>query len=110
MSAPEVARRFCEAIGSGDYAFAVVNFANADMVGHTGDIAAAVKAIEAVDKCLGEIVASVQAQGGVCLITADHGNSEKMLAEDGVSPFTAHTSSQVPLIVTVEGASLRSYG
>jgi len=63
-----------------------------------------------VDKCLGEIVPAVQARGGVCLITADHGNSEKMLAEDGVSPFTAHTNSQVPLIVTVEGASLRPDG
>ena len=110
MSAPEVARRFCEAIGSGKYAFAVVNFANADMVGHTGSIPAAIKALQAVDKCLGEVVAAVHAQHGVCLITADHGNSEKMLADDGVSPFTAHTTSQVPLIVTVEGASLRSGG
>ncbi len=109
MSAPEVARRFSEAIGSGKYSFAVVNFANADMVGHTGDIAAAVKAIEAVDKCLGEVVAAVQAQGGVCLITADHGNSEKMLTEDG-APFTAHTTSDVPLIVTIEGATLRPDG
>ena len=66
--------------------------------------------MEAVDKCLGEIVASVQGQDGVCLITADHGNSEKMLAEDGVAPFTAHTTSDVPLIVTVEGATLRSDG
>jgi len=110
MSAPEVARRFCEAIGSGEYAFAVVNFANADMVGHTGSIPATIEALEAVDKCLGEVVAAVQAQGGVCLITADHGNSEKMLADDGVSIFTAHTNSQVPLIVTVEGAKLRSGG
>jgi 2,3-bisphosphoglycerate-independent phosphoglycerate mutase len=110
MSAPEVARRFCEAIGSGKYAFAVVNFANADMVGHTGSIPAAIKAIETVDKCLGEVVAAVQAQGGVCLITADHGNAEKMLEDDEVSPFTAHTTNPVPLIVTKEGASLRSDG
>ena len=110
MSALEVARRFCEAIGSGDYSFAVVNFANADMVGHTGFIPAAIKAIETVDKCLGEVVTAVQAQGGVCLITADHGNAERMLEDDGVSPFTAHTTSQVPLIVTEEGASLRSGG
>jgi 2,3-bisphosphoglycerate-independent phosphoglycerate mutase len=110
MSAPEVARRFCEAIGTGEYAFAVVNFANADMVGHTGSIAAAIKALEAVDTCLGEIVAAVHEQGGICLITADHGNSEKMLAEDGVSPFTAHTNSDVPLIVTSEGAKLRPGG
>jgi 2,3-bisphosphoglycerate-independent phosphoglycerate mutase len=110
MSAPEVARRFCEAVGSGKYAFAVVNFANADMVGHTGSIPAAIEAIEAVDKCLGEVVAAVQAQGGVCLITADHGNSERMLADDGVSAFTAHTNSPVPLVVTREGAELRSDG
>jgi 2,3-bisphosphoglycerate-independent phosphoglycerate mutase len=80
------------------------------MVGHTGDIAATIKAVEAVDKCLGEVVAAVQAQGGVCLITADHGNGEKMLADDGIAPFTAHTTSDVPLVVTVEGASLRSGG
>ena len=110
MSAPEVARRFCDAIGGGEYAFAVINFANADMVGHTGSIPAAIKALEAVDKCLGEVVAAVDARGGVCLITADHGNSEKMLAEDGASPFTAHTTSQVPLIVTLAGASLRPDG
>ncbi len=110
MSAPEVARRFSEAIGSGKYAFAVVNFANADMVGHTGSIPATIKALETVDKCLGEVVAAVHAQGGVCLITADHGNAEQMLAEDGVSIFTQHTTSDVPLIVTEEGVSLRPDG
>jgi 2,3-bisphosphoglycerate-independent phosphoglycerate mutase len=110
MSAPEVARRFCEAIDGGEYSFAVVNFANADMVGHTGSIPATIAALEAVDRCLGEVVAAVHAQSGVCLITADHGNSEKMLADDGVSIFTAHTTSEVPLIVTLEGASLRSGG
>ncbi|MGD0165686.1 MAG: 2,3-bisphosphoglycerate-independent phosphoglycerate mutase [Gaiellaceae bacterium] len=110
MSAPEVAKRFCAAIETGEYAFAVVNFANADMVGHTGSIPATIKALETVDRCLDEVVSSVQAQGGVCLITADHGNAEKMLADDGVSPFTAHTSSDVPLILTKEGAKLRSGG
>jgi 2,3-bisphosphoglycerate-independent phosphoglycerate mutase len=110
MSAPEVARRFCEAIDTGKYAFAVINFANADMVGHTGSIPAAIKAIETVDKCLGEVVDSVEKQGGVCMITADHGNSERMLADDGVSAFTAHTTSPVPLIVTKKGAELRSGG
>jgi 2,3-bisphosphoglycerate-independent phosphoglycerate mutase len=110
MSAPEVARRFCEAIDTGKYSFAVVNFANADMVGHTGSIPATIKAVETVDSCLGEIVASVQAQGGVCLVTADHGNAEQMLAADGVSPFTAHTTNPVPLIVTSAGAELRSDG
>jgi 2,3-bisphosphoglycerate-independent phosphoglycerate mutase len=110
MSAPEVAKRFCEAIDTGKYSFAVVNFANADMVGHTGSIPAAIKAVETVDECLGEIVTSVQARGGVCLITSDHGNAEQMLAEDGVSPFTAHTTNPVPLIVTRAGAELRSDG
>jgi 2,3-bisphosphoglycerate-independent phosphoglycerate mutase len=110
MSAPEVARRFCEAIDNGKYAFAVVNFANADMVGHTGSIPASIVALEAVDKCLGEVVAAVHARGGVCLITADHGNSEKMLTDDGKDIFTAHTNSEVPLIVTVRGATLRSGG
>jgi 2,3-bisphosphoglycerate-independent phosphoglycerate mutase len=109
MSAPEVARRFCEAVGSGKYAFAVINFANADMVGHTGSIPAAIQAIEAVDECLGEVVDAVQGLGGVCLITADHGNSERMLDSDG-APFTAHTSDPVPLIVTLEGAELREGG
>ena len=108
MSAPEVAKRFCEAIDTGKYSFAVVNFANADMVGHTGSIPAAIKAVENVDECLGEIVTSVQARGG--LITSDHGNAEQMLAEDGVSPFTAHTTNPVPLIVTRAGAELRSDG
>jgi 2,3-bisphosphoglycerate-independent phosphoglycerate mutase len=110
MSAPEVAKRFCEAINTGKYSFAVVNFANADMVGHTGSIPAAIKAIETVDRCLGEVVAAIQAQGGVCLITADHGNAERMLEDDGVSPFTAHTNSPVPLVVTKEDAGLRSDG
>ena len=110
MSAPEVTRRFCEAIDTGEYSFAVVNFANADMVGHTGSIPAAIKAVETVDECLGKVVASVERRGGVCLVTADHGNSEQMLAEDGVSPFTAHTTNPVPLIVTGKGLRLAENG
>jgi 2,3-bisphosphoglycerate-independent phosphoglycerate mutase len=107
MSAPELADRFVDEIGNG-YAFAVVNFANPDMVGHTGVIPAVVKAVETVDECLGRVVAAVERAGGVCLITADHGNAEQMLEEDGVSPHTAHTTNPVPLILTEPGVALRT--
>jgi 2,3-bisphosphoglycerate-independent phosphoglycerate mutase len=109
MSAVEVAERFCAEIGDG-YRFAVVNFANPDMVGHTGSIPAVIAAVEATDRCLGSVVEAVHAAGGVCLVTADHGNAEVMLEPDGVSPHTAHTSNPVPLIVTKSGATLRSGG
>ncbi len=109
MSALEVTDRLCDELGRG-YRFAVVNFANPDMVGHTGSIPAVVTAVETADRCLGTVVASVQAAGGVCLVTADHGNAEVMLEPDGVSPHTAHTSNPVPLIVTDEGLALRSGG
>ena len=109
MSAREVSQRFCEEIGSG-YAFAVVNFANPDMVGHTGSIPAVVEAVETADACLGDVVDAVEAAGGVSLITADHGNAEQMLEADGTSPHTAHTSNPVPLILTKEGAELRANG
>jgi 2,3-bisphosphoglycerate-independent phosphoglycerate mutase len=109
MSAPEVARRFCEAIGDG-YGFAIVNFANPDMVGHTGVIPAVVEAVEATDACLGQIVGAVERAGGVVLITADHGNAETLLEPDGKSPHTAHTSNPVPLILTEKGARLRDGG
>jgi 2,3-bisphosphoglycerate-independent phosphoglycerate mutase len=105
MSAREVASRFEEEIGNG-YGFAIVNFANPDMVGHTGVIPAVVKAVETVDACLGRVVAAVERLGGVCVVTADHGNAEQMLEEDGVSPFTAHTLNPVPLVVTIPGAQL----
>jgi len=89
--------------------FAIVNYANADMVGHTGVIAAAVRAIETVDGCLGELVAAVHAAGGACVVTADHGNADHMLEPDG-SPNTAHSLNPVPLIVTAGGLSLRDGG
>jgi 2,3-bisphosphoglycerate-independent phosphoglycerate mutase len=110
MSAGEVTRRFVEEVESGDYAFAVINFANPDMVGHTGSIPAVVKAVETADACLGEVVAAVERKGGVSLITADHGNAEQMLEPDGVSPHTAHTTNPVPLIVTDPSATLRKTG
>ena len=99
MSADKVANRVCAEVGTG-YRFAVVNFANPDMVGHTGSIPAVIAAVEATDRCLGRVIACVQAAGGVCLVTADHGNAEVMLEPDGVSPHTAHTSNPVPLLVT----------
>jgi 2,3-bisphosphoglycerate-independent phosphoglycerate mutase len=110
MSAAEAADRFVEELGSGPYAFAVVNFANPDMVGHTGSIPATVKAVETVDACLANVVAAVQEQGGVALITADHGNAEQMFEADGTSPHTAHTTNPVPLIVTDPEATLRDGG
>ena len=109
MSAREVAERFAAEIGSG-YGFGIVNFANPDMVGHTGFIPAVVRAVETVDSCLEEVVDAVARAGGVSLITADHGNAEQMLEEDGQSPHTAHTTNPVPLIVTGEDLALRSGG
>ena len=110
MSAREVAGRFVDEVESGGYGFAVVNFANPDMVGHTGSIPAAVKAVETTDACLGEVVAAVERQGGVSLITADHGNAEQMLEEDGVSLHTAHTTNPVPLVVTDPEVTLNDTG
>jgi 2,3-bisphosphoglycerate-independent phosphoglycerate mutase len=107
MSANEVADRFVAEIGDGGYAFAVLNFANPDMVGHTGVIPAVVEAVETADACLGRVVEAVSKAGGVCLITADHGNAEKLLEADGISPHTAHTTNPVPLILTENGVTLR---
>jgi 2,3-bisphosphoglycerate-independent phosphoglycerate mutase len=109
MSAHEVARRFAEEIGAG-YGFGIVNFANPDMVGHSGVIPAVVRAVETVDGCLEEVVEAVAGVGGLCLITADHGNAEQMLEEDGQSAHTAHTTNPVPLILTDEDLALRSGG
>jgi 2,3-bisphosphoglycerate-independent phosphoglycerate mutase len=109
MSAPEVADCFVEAIGDG-YRFAVVNFANPDMVGHSGSIPAVVRAVETTDACLGRVVEAVERLGGVTLVTADHGNAEQMLEPDGRSPYTAHTTNPVPLVLTVEGARLAPGG
>jgi 2,3-bisphosphoglycerate-independent phosphoglycerate mutase len=109
MSAPEVAARVAEALADG-YRFCVVNFANPDMVGHTGVIPAVIRAVEAADACLGEVVTATHRVGGVCLVTADHGNAEKLLEDDGVSPHTAHTTNPVPLVVTRRGLTLRDGG
>ena len=108
MAAAEASRSFCDEIGDG-YAFGIINFANPDMVGHTGSIPATVKAVETVDSCLGDVVAAVERAGGVSIVTADHGNAEKLLEADGVSPHTAHTTNPVPLVVTA-GVILRDGG
>jgi 2,3-bisphosphoglycerate-independent phosphoglycerate mutase len=110
MSAREATARFVEELDRDGYRFAVLNLANPDMVGHTGSIPAAVKAVETADECLGEIVEAVSRNGGVALITADHGNAEQMLEPDGVSPHTAHTTNPVPLIVTDPEVTLSDTG
>ena len=83
MSAPEADDAFVDAWKEESFEFGIINFANADMVGHTGVIPAAVKAIETVDRCLGDVVAAVHESGGACVITADHGNADHMLEDDG---------------------------
>jgi 2,3-bisphosphoglycerate-independent phosphoglycerate mutase len=109
MSAREAARAFVQAWEEDSFRFGIINFANADMVGHTGVIPAAVKAVETVDACMGEVVRAVEASGGVCVITADHGNADNMLEPDG-SPNTAHSLNQVPIIVTTDGTALHHGG
>jgi 2,3-bisphosphoglycerate-independent phosphoglycerate mutase len=109
MSAREAARAFTQSWGETDFTFGIINFANPDMVGHTGVIEAAVKGIETVDECLGQVVEAVRKSGGVCVITADHGNADQMLEPDG-SPNTAHSKNPVPLIVTADVGELREGG
>ena len=98
MSEPEVAEALASAIRADEADVYLVNFANCDMVGHTGSIPAAIEAVEAVDAGVGEVLAALREKGGVALLTADHGNADKMLAEDG-TPFTAHTTALVPLVL-----------
>jgi 2,3-bisphosphoglycerate-independent phosphoglycerate mutase len=106
MSAREVAASVVLAIDDDGYGFVVVNFANPDMVGHTGVIPAVVDAVETTDECLGQVVDEVERAGGVSLVIADHGNAETLLQADGVSPHTAHTTNPVPAILTVSGVTL----
>ncbi len=110
MSARELAQRFSEAVATGEHRFAVVNFANPDMVGHTGSIPAVTEAVETVDRCLAQVVEAVERADGVCLVTADHGNAEQMLEPDGVSPHTAHTTNPVPFVVTKKDVEIVSGG
>ena len=112
MSAPEVGMDLVEAIKSDKYDVIVINFANPDMVGHTGVIPAAVKAVERVDELVGEAVKAVEETDGVMFICADHGNAEKMLDYETGKPHTAHTTNPVPFILVNagEGVSLREGG
>jgi 2,3-bisphosphoglycerate-independent phosphoglycerate mutase len=109
MSAREAADAFVAHFGDEKPAFAIINFANPDMVGHTGVIPAAVKAVETVDACLGRVVEAVHAAGGACIVTADHGNCDHMLNEDG-SVNTAHSLNPVPFIVTAGAEALDGPG
>jgi 2,3-bisphosphoglycerate-independent phosphoglycerate mutase len=109
MSAREAAAAFIDAWREDDPRFGIINFANPDMVGHTGVIPAAIQAIETVDECLGAVVAAVHETGGACIVTADHGNADHMLEPDG-SPNTAHSLNPVPFIVTVAGVELDDGG
>jgi 2,3-bisphosphoglycerate-independent phosphoglycerate mutase len=109
MSAQAAARALVDRWREGDFSFGVINFANPDMVGHTGVIEAAVKAVETVDACLGQVVEAVDESGGVCIVTADHGNADHMLEPDG-SPNTAHSMNPVPLLITGDVGELREGG
>ena len=99
MSAPELTEKAVAAIGTGKFDLVVLNFANADMVGHTGSLAAATKAVEAVDTGLGRIAEAVRARGGALLVTADHGNAELMKDPETGGPHTAHTTNPVPVLL-----------
>ena len=107
MSAFEVCDKCVERIESGAYDVIILNFANCDMVGHTGVLEAAVKAVETVDTCVGKVVEATLKMGGIAMITADHGNAEDMKQEDG-SPMTAHTTNPVPFILCGAGSELRT--
>ncbi|HEX9093480.1 MAG TPA: 2,3-bisphosphoglycerate-independent phosphoglycerate mutase [Coriobacteriia bacterium] len=102
MSEPGVTERLVAAIEAGRADVYIVNYANCDMVGHTGELAAAVAAVEAVDDGVGRVVASMRACGGSVLVTADHGNAERMIDADGITPFTAHTNNKVPLVCVAD--------
>lgn len=108
MSAPEVTDKLVEAIGSGKFDLIVVNYANTDMVGHTGDLAAATRAVEAVDGCLGRLMPAIQAAGGVMFVTADHGNAEQMYDEHSHQKHTQHTLNRVPALLFNGPASVQS--
>jgi 2,3-bisphosphoglycerate-independent phosphoglycerate mutase len=108
MSAYEVKDKAIAALEAGTDTM-ILNFANCDMVGHTGNIPAAIKSVEVTDECVGAVVETVLRLGGVALVTADHGNADQMIADDGM-PFTAHTLNPVPMIITTPGVQLRSGG
>ena len=108
MSAYEVTEKVIEAINSGKYDNIILNYANPDMVGHTGNLEAAIKAIETIDECVGKVLKAVEEKNGVLLITADHGNAEQMIDYTTKDPHTAHTTNPVPLILVGMDAKLKS--
>jgi 2,3-bisphosphoglycerate-independent phosphoglycerate mutase len=110
MSAPELTDKAVEAIRSGKYGLIVLNYANADMVGHTGSLPAAIKAVQAVDAGLGRLAEAVQAVGGAMLVTADHGNAEMMRDPETGGPHTAHTTNPVPLLLLGGGKATLADG
>ena len=112
MSAYLVTDKVLEELDSGEFDVVILNFANCDMVGHTGVIPAAVKAVGTVDECVKKVTDKILEMGGAALLTADHGNADKLLSEDG-SPFTAHTTNPVPVVLVSDkykGATLRKDG
>ncbi len=110
MNAAKVADEVVKAISGGAYDVIICNFANADMVGHTGDFDATVKAIEAVDQALGRILEAVEKAGAEMLITADHGNAEQLFDVESGQPHTAHTTNPVPLVYVGRPADIASTG
>ena len=107
MSAYEVTDKVLEAIGSKKYDCIILNYANPDMVGHTGNLEATIKAIETIDTCVGKVVEKVEEQQGVLLITADHGNAEQMIDYKTGEPHTAHTTNPVPIILVTPNKNLK---
>lgn len=109
MSAYEVTEELLNEINENEYDLIILNYANCDMVGHTTNFEATVKAVEVVDECVGKVVSKISEIGGISLITSDHGNAEMMIDELG-KPFSAHTTNKVPFIITEENFSLKSHG
>ena len=107
MSAYEVCDGLVDAIKSKEYDVIIINFANPDMVGHTGNLPAAIKAIETIDECVGKVVEAINAQKANLLITADHGNAEQMIDYKTGEPHTAHTTNLVPLVLVSEKETVK---
>ena len=109
MSAVEVTDKVVEAIQSDKYDCIILNYANPDMVGHTGNLEAAIKAIETIDECVARVVAAIEEKNGMIIMTADHGNAEQMIDYKTGEPHTAHTTNIVPLVlIGVEGVQLKT--
>ena len=110
MSAPELTDKLVEAVTSGKYDAIITNYANCDMVGHTGNFAAAVKAVEAIDACVARLVEALEKVGGEVFITADHGNAEQMMDLQTTQSHTAHTTNPVPFVYVGRPGSLENNG